>query len=520
MSSPSNISNRRTRYKGLRTDSDIDSYPAQDDYNWDREDTHFLPPPLYLCNGSRTSSPDTESDLDDDAISPGSKENPLLDFELLNRIPHPPTMLTQLQEVVEELKADPIEPILEQLNRNMEVAKMIGTLLDVEAALLRGDADTAERKTNSAWSIATSLDDAEYLERCDVLLGLVAKLRALQEEEGDWVDEAEGNGKEVERLAEQGPEQEQRRLSGSNAASGEVLAVLKEKGIAEGRDWDDDDDEEDDYVKLQSPVPLREDEEAEEMALQRYGPRPAFAKSQGSPSSYYTEDSPEDDLAVEAEADANSLDSSNERTVPKTLIRKRKSRLIAPSTTLMYTHIHKAQRKPYTLTQPPTPGPSRPKPWTASNVNPSADEDFYRVFWDTHSRTLLLQQPIPDWDMSWLARYESSAFTLPKTPFTFRFPLPMKYMASRIRKTAIFPRQEWEFIPSPVEWRRFCEGVTNGERVTMGFLGWERERIEDLIQEEKVVRALRSIQKGKEVSGYLYRHADTHHKMVGGRSVY
>lgn len=500
MPPPSNIPKRLTRSQGRRTDSDIDSYPAQDDYDWDREDTHFLPTPLYLCNGSRTSSSDTESDLDDDATSPGSKENPFLDFELLTRIPHPPAMLTQLQEAVEQLKADPIEPILEQLNRNMEVAKMIGTLLDVEAALLRGDADTAERKTNSVRPIATSLDDAEYLERCDVLQGLVAKLRALQqEEEGDWVDDAEGNGKEVERLAEQGSEQEQRRLSGPNTASGEVLTILKEKGITEGREWDDDYD--DDYVKvrsqdaeqrnefgfnprqLQLPVSLREDE-AEEMALQRYGPRSASANAQGSPSSYNTEDSSEDDLDSETEADAASLGSSDECAV-KTLIRKRKSKLIAPSTTLMYTHIHKVQRKPYTLSQSPTPGPSRPKPWTASDVNPSADEDFYRVFWDTYSRTLLLQQPIPDWDMSWLAQYESSAFTLPKTHFTFRFPLPMKYMASRIRKTAIFPRQEWEFIPSPVEWRRFCEGVTNGERVTMGFLGWERERIKELIQERK-----------------------------------
>ncbi|CBF79749.1 hypothetical protein AN7616.2 [Aspergillus nidulans FGSC A4] len=485
MSSPPNIPKRRTRSQRRRTDSDIDSYPAQEDYDWDREDTHFLPAPLYLCNGSRTPSTDTESDLDDDATSPGSKENPFLDFELLDRIPHPPAMLTQLQEVVDGLKADPIEPILEQLNRNMEVARMIGTLLDVEAALLRGDADTAERKTNSVWPIATGLDDAEYLERCNVLQGLVVKLRALQEE-GGWVDEAEGNWKEVERVAEQEPEQEQRHLSGSNTASGEVLTILKEKGIAEARDWDDnyDDDGGEDYVKLQSPVSLREDE-AEEMALQRYGPRSASANAQGSPSSYYTKDSREDNLDVETGVYSDSLGSSSESMVSKRLIRKRKSTLITPSTTLMYTHIHKAQRKPYTLSQSPTPGPSRPKPWTTSDVNSSADEDFYRVFWDTHSRTLLLQQPIPDWDMSWLARYESSAFTLPKTHFTFRFSLPMKYMASRIRKTAIFPRQEWEFIPSPAEWRRFCEGVTNGEELTMGFLGWERERIEDLIRERK-----------------------------------
>jgi hypothetical protein len=500
----------------------MDSYPAQDDYDWDREDTHFLPTPLYLCNGSRTPSPDTEWDLDDDATSPGSKENPLLDFELLNRIPYPPAMLRQLQEIVEELKADPIEPILEQLNRNMEVAKMIGTLLDVEAALLRGDADTAERKTNSAWSIATSLEDAEYLERCDVLRGLVAKLRALQEnEEEDWADEyedeEEGNGKEVERLAEQGPVHRQRRLSSSDAASGEVLNILKEKGIVEGRDWDDEDGE-DGYVKvrgqdaeqrnefgfnprqLQSPAPLREDEVTGEMAPQRYRSRSASAKSQGSPSSNYTEDSPENDLDSESDAaSVTSLDLSSDggSMVLKTLIRKRKSTLIAPSTTLMYTHIHKPQRKPYTLTQPLTLGPSRPKPWTTSDFNPSADEDFYRVFWNTHSRTLLLQQPIPDWDMSWLARYESSPFTLPKAHFTFRFPLPIKYMASRIRKTAIFPRQEWEFIPSPVEWRRFCEGVTDGERVTMGFLGWERERIEELIQERKGGEGFRSIQKGR-----------------------
>ncbi|KAL4746711.1 hypothetical protein BDW72DRAFT_184339 [Aspergillus terricola var. indicus] len=250
------------------------------------------------------------------------------------------------------------------------------------------------------------------------------------------------------------------------------------------------------------------------MALQRYGPSSAFANSQGSPSSNYTEDSPEDVLDSEIEADSDvslDLSSSDERTVLKTLIRKRKSTLIAPSTTLMYTHIHKTQRKPYTLTQSLTLGPFRPKPWTPSDVNPSADEDFYRVFWNTHSRTLLLQQPIPDWDMSWLTRYESSPFTPPKAHFTFRFPLPMRCMANRVRKTAIFPRQEWEFIPSPAEWRRFCKGVTNGERVTMSFLKWERERIEGLVQERKggEIAALGSMQKG-EVSGDPCKHADTH----------
>ncbi|KAL4738420.1 hypothetical protein BDV11DRAFT_171035 [Aspergillus similis] len=541
MPSPSNIPRRRARHQGRRIDSDSDSYPAQDDYDWDREDIHFLPAPLYLRNGSRTPSPDTESDLDDDATSPSIKENFLLDFELLNRSRQPPAMLTQLQKTVEELKADPIEPMLEQLNRNMEVAKMIGILVDVEAALLRGDADAAERKTNMAWSIATSLQDAEYLERCDVLQGLVAKLRALQEE-GDWADEyeyeGEGNGEEAERLAEQGPGHGQRSLSGSDTASGEVLNILMGKGMSESKDWEDDDDE-DDYVKvrgqdaeqrnelgfnprqLQSPVPLRVDEEVEEMALQRYDSRSASANSQGSSSSYCTEDSPENYLDSETETDSDTsldLSSDDESTVLKTLIRKRKNTLIAPSTTLIYTHIHKTQRKPYTLTQSPTLGPFRPKPWTPSDANPSAAEDFYRVFWNTHSRTLLLQQPIPDWDMSWLARYESSPFTPPKAHFTFRFPLPMKCMASRVRKTAIFPRQDWEFIPSPAEWRRFCEGVTNGERVTMSFLGWERERIEGLMQERKggETTALGSMQKGKEVSGDPYRDADTHNELERG----
>ncbi|KAL4816482.1 hypothetical protein BDW67DRAFT_184643 [Aspergillus spinulosporus] len=502
MPSPSKIPNRRTRSQGRRTESSIDSYPARDDYDWDREDTHFLPTPLYLRNSSRTPSPDTESDLEDDATLPEIEGNPLLDSELLNGTPQPPAMLTQLHEIVEELKADPIEPMLEQLNRNMEVVKMIGTLIDVEAALLRGDADTAERMTQSAWSIATGLEDSEYLQRCDVLQGLVTKLRALQQqEEEDWADEyedkTEGNRKEVGSLAEQGSAQGRRRLSGSDAASGEVLNILKGKGVSEGRAWDNEDededeadeaDEEDDYVKLQSPVQLREDEDIEEMALQRYDPCSATANLQGSPSLYCTQDSSEDDLNFETEADSDAspdLSSDDESTALKTLIRKRKSNLIAPSTTLMYTHVHKTRRKPYTLTQLPTLGSSRPKPWTLSDANPSEDEEFYRVFWNAHSRTLLLQQPIPDWDMSWLARYECSSFTPPKAHFTFRFPLPMKCMASRVRKTAMFPRQEWEFIPSAVEWKRFCEGITNGERVTMGFLEWERERIEGLKRERK-----------------------------------
>ncbi|KAL4983428.1 hypothetical protein BDW68DRAFT_181631 [Aspergillus falconensis] len=520
----------------------------QDDYDWEREETQLLPAPLHLH--SRTPSPDSgsEPDLYDATPSP-VKENPFLDLELLNRTPRPPAMLTQLQKIVEELKADPIEPKLEQLGRNMEMSKMIGILLDAEAALLKGDTEIAERKANSAWFIAASLEDTEYLERCDALQGLVTQLRALQKE-GDCGDEYEsgdeGKGKEAVRVAEQGPVRRQWRSSGPDAGSGEATDVLKEKSRFEREEWEEE-DVDGDYVKvkvrgqqdeqrnglgfnprqLQSPVPPEdEDDEDEEMALQRYDPRSASANSQGSssPSSYYTEDLLEDHLDSEAEAHSDTIlglssssssSSSSETTVGGILTRKRKSTLIAPSITLTYAHIHDTKRKPYTLTKPPTLGPSRPKPWTPSGAD-GLDEDFHRVFWNTHSTTLLLQQPIPDWDMSWLPRYESSPFTPPKAHFTFRFSLPMKCMASRVRKTAIFPRQEWEFIPRPAEWRRFCKGVTNGERVTMSFLGWERERIEGLMQEEKggEIAALRSVQRGREVGGAGNGYADTSHGMV------
>ncbi|KAL6236164.1 hypothetical protein BDW75DRAFT_250336 [Aspergillus navahoensis] len=494
MPSTSHGARRRALYPRRHSDTeDPDTMPYQDDYDWEREETRLLPAPLHLHSRTstcaRTPSPDTDSDTDlYDATPPHAKENPFLDLELLNRTPQPPAMLVQLQKIVEELKADPIEPTLDELRRNMETSKMIAILLDAEAALLRGDTDTAEEKANSARFIAISLEDAEYRVRCDVLQGFVAKLRALQERRNivdEYEDEdEEGKGKEVVRVAEQGPGRGQRRFSGSDAGLGEVVGILKEESMFEREELEDEDEEGDgdgdgDYVKveLQSPVPPEGENEGGEMALQRYDPRSASANSQGfsssSSSSYCPEDSPEDDL------------SSSETTVLRTLTRKRKSTLIAPSTILAYTHIHQTKRKPYTLTQRSTLGPSRPKPWTPTDANAAADEDFHRVFWNAHSKTLLLQQPILGWDMAWLSRCESYPFTPPKAHFTFRFSLPMKCMAGRVRKTVIFPRQEWEFIPSPVEWRRFCEGMENGERVTMSFLGWELERIAVLMQEEK-----------------------------------
>ncbi|KAL5002952.1 hypothetical protein BDV10DRAFT_181166 [Aspergillus recurvatus] len=542
MPSTSNRARRRALSLSPHTDTDdLDTMPYQDEYDWEREETHLLPAPLHLHNRvntcARTPSPDTDSDPGlYDATPPRAGENPFLDLELLNRTPQPPAMLTQLQNIVEALKEDPIEPTLEQLRRNMEMSKMIGILLDAEAALLRGDADVAERKANSAWSIATSLEDAEYCGRCEVLQVFVTELRVLQER-GGWADEyededKEGKRKEVVRVAEQGPGRGQRRLSGPDAGSGEVMDVLEEKSMFKREQWEEDGNGDSVEVRgqqdeqrngfgfnprlLQSPAPPEEDCD-EALVFQRYDPHSASADSQGSSSSssssYYTGDSPEDHLDSEAEADSASL--PDEITVRETLARKRKSTLIAPSTTLTYTHIHRTKRKPYTLTQPPTIGPSRPKPWTPSDSNATADEDFHRVFWNTHSKTLLLQQPILDWDMSWLPQYESSPFVPPKAHFTFRSSLPMKCMASRVRKTVIFPRQEWEFIPSAAEWRRFCEGVTNGERVTMSFLGWEHERIEGLMQEEKSgeIAALRSVQR-RGLGGAGDGHADTSHGVV------
>ncbi|KAL4981009.1 hypothetical protein BDW66DRAFT_146782 [Aspergillus desertorum] len=563
MPSNSNRARPHAPYPSRHTDTDdFDAMPYQDDYDWEREETHLLPAPLHLHSHTnacaRTPSPDTDSDPDlYDATPPRAKKNPFLDLELLNRTPRPPAMLTQLQKVVEELKADPIEPMLEQLRRNMEMSKMIGILLEAEAALLKGDTDIAQRKANSAWLIAASLEDAEYCKRCDVLQGFAEKLRALQER-GNWRDECgdddeKGTGKEIVPVTEQGPGRGQRRSSGSDAGSVEVMDVLKEKSMFEREEWAEEEEEEEegeeegeeedgDYVRvkvrgqhaerrnsvgfnprqLQSPAPPEEeDDEYEEMALPRYDPRSASANSQGSSSSSSSSSSSYTEDCIDSEAEADSitilnLSTPQESSVRGRLARKRKGTLIAPSTTLTYTHIHHTKRKPYTLTQPPIVGPSRPKPWTPSDANATADEDFHRVFWNTHSKTLLLQQPVYDWDMSWLPRYESSPFTPPKAHFIFRFSLPMQCMASRVRKTVIFPRQEWEFIPNPAEWRRFCEGMTNGERVTMSFLEWERERIEGLMLEDRggEIAAVRSVQRAREMGANPCGHADASHKVA------
>ncbi|KAL4782109.1 hypothetical protein BJX76DRAFT_359276 [Aspergillus varians] len=296
-----------------------------------------------------------------------------------------------------------------------------------------------------------------------------------------------------------------------------------QKGDDQDGENEDNQENENDFDprnRPQTPVPphlpVFDDEEEEEEdtprpkqakgnSIQRYDPWQAYADLQQDSTRFspdYSSDSGNeeedhlDDLYVSS---SDSSDSDTETTITATISRKRKRSAIA-STNLTYTFLRRTKPKP--LISPNFPlKPKKISPhlksWLRPEETADIDDEFPSLFWNAHSTTMLMQESIPNGDMKWLSQYESSLFFPRRANFTFRKAMPMRYMASRMRKTDIFPEQEWEFIPKQKDWEAFCGGV-GAEKITMGFLEWERERMQFLVREKKAKWA-----------GWLFVHLDS-----------
>ncbi|KAL4920718.1 hypothetical protein BDW62DRAFT_198604 [Aspergillus aurantiobrunneus] len=334
-----------------------------------------------------------------------------------------------------------------------------------------------------------------------------------------------------------------------NTESGEVLGdFLAEDGFGEDADWEfdfdaanersgnadedepdtqdaqddqnhegqyqdenlDDDDYEKEYEndfdprnRPQTPIPPRspspdgddeeeveregKDEEAEEedeTDFSRYDPWHAYTDVEQDSNAYpyYTSDSGNEvHLVTEYEYDAedeyngypetapdSSSDSDLENNTPLPHKRKRKRAPIS-SSALKYTHLHRTKNRhrisPNFLLKSRTMS-AYPKAWLQVDEHADITDEFPTLFWNAHSPTLLMQEEDQTQDMAWLARYESSPFFPRRAKFTFRKTLSMRSMASR---------EDWEAFQADVV----------GERLTMGFLRWESERMGMLVRERE-----------------------------------
>ncbi|KAL4903798.1 hypothetical protein BDW74DRAFT_179389 [Aspergillus multicolor] len=523
-SNPTKITRRRAPKRTTTADSD-----SSDHYDWDQEETHIVQTPMALMKTTRTPSPgssEEKPDYTDPAnnplLQPG--KNPYLDSELL-KDPLPPSHIAVLEKMMQDAKDDPIEMLLDQYHKNMETMNMINILREAETVLFEGNPDAAEEKIKEGMELAIALENKEGLDRCQELMECVETLRAWQEQSQVWgleakeglenEDEEEGKGKEVV-PSDESPElsRSSSRMS-SEAPGGETLGDLEGGMFDEDGGWVD---EEEGSVKirpsaeksdkepfnphqLQSPAP---EEENEEKGLQRYESRSPSTNSQGFV--YYQDESKPDNSSAWETESVTSITSN--QSISRTITRKRLNSALEPSTSLFYTHNYRINRKPYlpdqrltySRTRPTTwtipdqkinYGPTRPTAWIDPDVNADLadDNEFHNVFWHPHSKTMLLREPVSDWeenwDMAWLDKYSYSSFSLQQDKFTFRCEPSMKFMASRVRKTNIFPRQEWEYLPSDKNWNEFKAGTSPGEKITFEFLEWERERMQDLLDAEK-----------------------------------
>ncbi|OJJ04307.1 hypothetical protein ASPVEDRAFT_891768 [Aspergillus versicolor CBS 583.65] len=364
------------------------------------------------------------------------------------------------------------------------------------------------------------------------------------EEEGDWGYEYGNENNVVEAGSDYGSQAQD---EANNENDGDDTDDIHSN--ADNQDDQDDQDDEDHYNgfdprnRPQTPVPPRSYDDDMEIPrpitatkdlIQRYDPWQAYADfKQKELFSSSEVNSSEDNLdeiycdcdcrncrkchynqesyfSSESEAEDEDED-EDENAITATIIRKRRRRDPIVSTNLNYTYTRKLIPKRSVISSKFSwkgAIPQYPKPWYRTDENTDLDNDFNALFWHPHTKTLLLQEDNPDWDMSWLpveepvsqdnngkpksspleagTKYddEGKNYIPWRTDFWFHFAMPMRDMASRVRKTDIFPEQAWEFIPKKEDWDMFEEAVPEGERFSMQFLEWERERIQGLVREK------------------------------------
>lgn len=370
------------------------------------------------------------------------------------------------------------------------------------------------------------------------------------DEGGDWGYEYDGNDNN-----EVGTENDTEAIDGSNTDDlhSSDNAGNQDDQYDNDQDQQYKDEQDDQYAndfdprnRPQTPVPPRSFDDDDEMGIprpapagkdliQRYDPWQAYADfKQKELFSSSEVNSNEDNLdeiycdcdchcrkchysthdsyfsSSESASEAETVDEDeNEDAITATIIRKRRRRDPVISTNMNYTYTRNLSSKRTILSSKfPRKGtiPQYPKPWYRTDENTDLDDgDFSALFWHPHTKTLVLQEDEPDWDMKWLPlnetvsqddKHRSSPLQagtqsdelknyIPwRTDFWFHFAMPMRDMAPRVRKTDIFPEQAWEFIPKKADWDMFEEAVPEGERFSMQFLEWERERIQKLVREK------------------------------------
>ncbi|KAL3475673.1 hypothetical protein BJX99DRAFT_259111 [Aspergillus californicus] len=475
-----------------------------------------------------------------------------------------PEWFTQIQE--ELARQGPIEPLLAEAQQRLRLGMIVTALVDAEAALSRGDADEAERKTMQGLAIAGELGHTGYVERCDVLMEFVEGVRS-----GDLPWKASRGGEGVDEEAEdededQDQDEDETEKVGGNPlehwpvatatspikGSGDVLGDFLEDAEFDEYDefgeydprgerpgttlgtYDDEDDENDEgrfqpytsFTRSTAPSPLRshsqspidpepqtEDTSRRKRAAKHspppFSPRSPLSPNRSSPnrsptqsrsysprtrsqSGYY---SYEPEAEWESIFDTDDTPWNEEHEPPFTALgnRKRKQPPTAPSRTITRIRMSERirgsdsgssgfspawKRRQISLRKndPRANAPHKsPKVW----LNP--DSSCRVELEHSASGTLPLHEKDEDWGMHWLTAPRS---ILKQGVFEFRFDIPIEQMASRVRSTRIFKAQEWEYIPSESEWEAFQAEVAGG-KLTMGFLKFENESIETIVQERR-----------------------------------
>lgn len=394
-------------------------------------------------------------------------------------------LFSEIGKVMAAWDEPPIEPMLTEIQTNMAVTRMINILLEAETALRVSDPDTAEDRIAAGLEIAVETGDGEYVQRCRELLGMVENLRDSLE-----VNEREQRGKEMEQH-----ESDQNHRDGIPA---ELLGEFLERhGDGEWNydDCEEDDDDDNGFDPCSRPetpaLPSPTDDEREETKQ----PEQVLDEPTSERSWTYASSGNEDHIDSDDVSDIsdNVLSDISDESQPIRLTENGK-RPLSPiaRTALSYSHIQRPKKLRTRKASKAKPSEQslvnnvQPKPWHLSSEN--IDLPIYpHSYCNTHAPTMLLRQDIPHWDMAWLPAYEASPVVFQKAAFTFRQHLSMTEIASRFRTTKIFSEQEWEFIPRRRQWNKFVRGCQE-EKLTLGFLRWERERLQGLVDEKREVK--------------------------------
>ncbi|KAL4932950.1 uncharacterized protein BDV17DRAFT_287317 [Aspergillus undulatus] len=175
-------------------------------YTWQPQDD--MTSRVSQSPSSITSSPGSGSDYNPDPNTGTSTPTQARQSYNYN-VPTSPIRLPEdsadLVALKAELDAQPkIKDLLEKFDKDLQLGKMRLLLEEAEMALVKGDADRGEEKTQQGLDIAVELSDEMYLERCRMLMEWArnATEEGKVKGDGEWedggFDEEAGEGREDE----------------------------------------------------------------------------------------------------------------------------------------------------------------------------------------------------------------------------------------------------------------------------------------------------------------------------------